>query len=411
MAGENLLMSRVALKDVASTSPETLFDDFERTDESPALYSESTYSYLNRAVGERWARVRTLLEDWFAQYPDEHKAELRKRFGMSDQGTHLGAWWELYIYSLYRHLGYSIEIHPKLDGIDTTPDFLVTLSGDSMYVECTVVSATDGPITSNPGIEAAIYDAINAITNRNFLVGLRFKQEGEQQPRRRQIVARIGRWLEEELNPDDVLADLEAAGATGDLAVLPARDFAFSDWIVTCTAYPNPPDKRYEGGQLLGYVPSSGVFVIENAERIREAVRTKGRHYGKSGSLDKALVVAVLSVNNLAKQQDVTDAMFGSIAFSYVQGDRSSVKPIRQPDGYWRGPDSDRGARVSAVLFSHDMQPWSVASHLPAAWINPWADKRIDGYPPFATITATDEVKIVETPTDSTPRDVFGPNI
>jgi hypothetical protein len=397
------------MKDVASTSPETLFDDFERIDESPALYSESTYSYLNRAAGERWARVRTLLEDWFAQYRDEHKAELRKRFSMSDQGQHLGAWWELYVYSLYRHLGYSIEIHPELDGIEknTRPDFLVARGNDSMYVECTVVSASDGPVTKNPGIEAAIYDAIDQMTDPNFLVGLQFKQEGKQQPSRKEIVRDIGNWLKE-LNPDEVLEDLEAA-ATGDLAVLPKRDFAFRDWSVTCTAYSNPPDKLYEGGRLLG--SSSGVFIVQNAERIREAVRTKGRHYGELGSLDKALVVAVLSVNNLAQQQDVTDAMFGSIAFSYVQGDASSVKPIRQQDGYWRGPDSDRGARVSAVLFSHDMQPWSVASHLPAAWINPWADKRIDGYPPFAMITATDEGKIVETPTDSTPQDVFGPNI
>jgi hypothetical protein len=394
---------------MTDTSTETLFDDFERTDESPALYSESTYSYLNRAAGERWARVRTLLEDWFAHYPNEHKAELRKRFGMSDQGTHLGAWWELYMYSLYRRLGYSIEIHPKLAGVDTTPDFLVTLGGDSMYVECTVVSATDGPITSNPGIEAAIYDAINQITDRNFLVGLRFKQEGDQQPSRKEIVAGIGNWLKE-LDPDDVLAALEATGTTGDLAILPERDFTFRDWIITCIAYPNRPDKRYEGGRLLGSLPGSGVFVIQNAERIREAVRAKGRHYGALGSLDKPLVVTVLSVNNIAEQRDVTDAVFGSIAISYVQGDRSSVKPIRQQDGYWRGPDSDRGARVSAVLFSHDLQPWSVASHLPAAWINPWADKRINGHPPFATITATDEGEIIETPTDTTPRDAFGPN-
>jgi hypothetical protein len=119
--------------------------------------------------------------------------------------------------------------------------------------------------------------------------------------------------------------------------------------------------------------------------------------------------VAVLSVNNFAEQRDVTDAMYGSTAVSYVQGDRSSVKLIRQQDGYWRGPGSDRGARVSVVLFSHDMQPWSVASHLPAAWINPWAENRIDGHPPLTTITATNEGEIIETPSETTPRDVFGP--
>ena len=156
----------VLLNDVADTSAETLFDDFERTDDSPALYSESTYSFLNRAAGERWSRVRTLLENWFAQYPNEHRELLRTSFTDSDQGQHLGAWWELYTYSLYRCLGYSIEIHPKLDGVDTTPDFLATRDTRSFYVECAVASTSDGPVTKNPGVEAAIYDAINEISDR-----------------------------------------------------------------------------------------------------------------------------------------------------------------------------------------------------------------------------------------------------
>jgi hypothetical protein len=57
------------------------------------------------------------------------------------------------------------------------------------------------------------------------------------------------------------------------------------------------------------------------------------------------------------------------------------------------------------------MQPWSVASHLPIALINPWADKRIDDHPPLSTITATDGGEIVETPSATTPQDVFGPDV
>ena len=109
---------------------------------------------------------QTLLENWFAQYPNEHRELLRTSFTDSDQGQHLGAWWELYTYSLYRCLGYSIEIHPKLDGVDTTPDFLATRDTRSFYVECAVASTSDGPVTKNPGVEAAIYDAINEISDR-----------------------------------------------------------------------------------------------------------------------------------------------------------------------------------------------------------------------------------------------------
>jgi hypothetical protein len=395
---------------MADASNEPLFDDFERTNDDPPLFSEGAYSYLNRAAGARWSKARALLEDWFAHYPDDHKVDLRKRFTFSDEGQHIGAWWELYIYSLYRHLGYSIEVHSEIAGISTRPDFLVAGDAGPMYIECTVDSVSDRPVTTNPGIEAAIYDAINKIKKRNFFVGLEFKQEGKQQPSRKQIVRDVGNWLEG-LNPDDVLADLEAARATGDLATLPEKDFCFHDWIVTCTAYPNDPGKRHEGGRLLGALPSGGAFFVRNIQRIREAVRRKGARYGAVGVLDKPLVVALLSISSFAEWSDVTDAMFGSTAIRYVEGDPESTKPIRQQNGNWRGPDSERGVRVSAVLFSHDMQPWSVASHLPAAWINPWADKPINGHPPLTVFTASNEGLVSEKPSDVTPQDVFGPQI
>ena len=261
---------------MAGAPSEPLFDDFERTNDDPALFSEGAYSYLNRAAGARWSKARALLEDWFAHYPDEHKVDLRKRFTISDEGQHIGAWWELYIYSLYRHLGYSIQVHPEIPGISTRPDFLVAGDAGLIYVECTVDSASDRPVTNNPGIEAAIYDAINKIKNRNFLVGLEFKQEGKQQPSLKQIVRDVGDWLEQ-LNPDDVLADLDAAGATGDLGTLPEKDFCFHDWIVTCRAYPNDPGRRQEGGRLLGALPSGRRILCPERRAYPRGSTQKGR--------------------------------------------------------------------------------------------------------------------------------------
>lgn len=226
-----------------------------------------------------------MLEDWFSRYPDEHKAEFRSRFtsgDLLDRGQFVGAWWELYIYSLYWHLGYSIELHPALEDVDTRPDFLVMLGGESMYVECIASTATDAQFTSNPGVAAAIFDAINQVADGNFFVGLRFKQEGKQQPRRREIIAGIGNWLKG-LDADDVLRDLDGARTAGGLADLPEKDFVFSDWSITCTAYPRSPDKRDNSARLLGALPPTGAFFVRNVERIRETVRTKGRKYGELG--------------------------------------------------------------------------------------------------------------------------------
>jgi hypothetical protein len=392
-------------------SPVTLFDQFQREEPGPFPYSASSFDFLNRVAGERWSSVRELLEDWFREYPDDtpadkSKTKLRKAFRKGDEGQHLGAWWELYIYTLYRRLGYLVTVHPEVPGIPTRPDFLVTSGASSMYVECTVVSATDGPITQNPAIEAAIYDAINTVTNRNFLIALTIKHEGTEQPRVRSIVGQLESWLES-LDPDEVLADIESATERGELAVAPELDLHVRDWVLTCKAWPNAPDKRYDGGRLLGSLPASAAFIVKNVERIYKAVKDKGGHYGELGALDKPLAVAVLSVNNFAGEEDVTDAMFGNKAIRFIPGDRTSVQPYRKSDGYWRGPDSDRGARVSAVLFSHDMRPWSIASHLPSVWINPWTTKGLDHHMPLRTTTETSEGKIVTTESEITPQYVF----
>ena len=183
------------MQPTAAEPAEPLFDGYERTNADPPLYSESTYAFLNRAAGDRWSKIRALLEEWYSHYPDENKADLRGAFTVSIDSQHVGAWWELYIFSLYRHLGYEIEIHPEVTGTTHRPDFLVTRDGESKYVECTVDSKTDRQVTGNPGIEAAILDAVNAIDDGNFLVGLQFRQEGQRHPRRKQIIRDIGNWL------------------------------------------------------------------------------------------------------------------------------------------------------------------------------------------------------------------------
>ena len=44
----------------------------------------------------------------------------------------------MYVFTLFDHLGYDIEVHPELPGSNNTPDFLVTKGSSSMYVEAAV---------------------------------------------------------------------------------------------------------------------------------------------------------------------------------------------------------------------------------------------------------------------------------
>jgi hypothetical protein len=98
-----------------------LFDEIERTDGNPAGYSQDSFSFLNRAAGRYWERVRTELDAWYAAFPDA-SADLWKRFRKADSKQHYGAWWELYLHHLFTNLGCRVTPHAELAEGRSRPD-------------------------------------------------------------------------------------------------------------------------------------------------------------------------------------------------------------------------------------------------------------------------------------------------
>lgn len=83
-----------------------LFEEVERTNSSPAAYNEDSFSFLNRAAGPYGQRVRTVLDDWYAVFPDT-SADLWQRFRKPDPKQHYAAWWELYLHHIFTNLGFA----------------------------------------------------------------------------------------------------------------------------------------------------------------------------------------------------------------------------------------------------------------------------------------------------------------
>jgi hypothetical protein len=362
-----------------------LFDDIQRLDSSYALATESTFDWLNRVDRDDCARVRALLEEWYSHYPDEWKADLRPRFQKRNEVSILALVGTV-CFTLYRLLGYKVTVHPDVPGSDRKPDFLVERDATSMYIECAVVFPGDTASKLTPGIEEYICDYINTISNSNFFVGLRISQVGTQQPKAIEITRSLEEWLAK-LNTDD---------QEPERTEIPVRD-----WKLTYTAIPRDPDKRGESRRLLGVLPSSGVFVVNDVDQIRGTLRGKG---GRYGTPDKPLTIAVLNRSPFGGENDMTDAVFGSIA---VQGGGLPPELVRRRHGYWRGTRG--GTRVSGVLFGQNLNPWSVATTLPRMWINPWASRPIleTETNPFATFTANDEGELVRTDGTRTTHEVF----
>jgi hypothetical protein len=330
------------------------------------------------------ARLIVALHRWFSDYPDDEKQELYNRFRSHELSEHLGAWWELYIFTLYRILGHSVEVHPEIPGSTHRPDFLVSNCETPFYVECTAVSPAEHSGKPNLKGQHWIQDCINQVQNPNFYVELRIVQFGTVQPRQNEITRPLAEWLSK-LDPS-LPAD-----------ALPPLDIAPKDWKFTVTAHPIPPEKRDGTGRLLGILPTSGAFFVNDVKVLHDALRDKGARYGKRPN--KPLVVALISTTGFTEEEDVTDAVFGRRALQYTEGEPNSAETVRLWNGYWRPGPPVRGARVSAVLFGQRLNPWSVASAYPKLWLNPWGHQQLTVTEPFSTITAPDDSgPIIEVP-------------
>ncbi|BBY28130.1 hypothetical protein [Mycolicibacterium sediminis] len=358
------------------TEPLRIFDDVERTDSAPAYDTEDSFTFLNRVARPSWARVRELTERWFADYPASDQSDLRSRFWKPDAAQHYGAGWELYVYTLYRSLGYEVTVHPTLPDTKRKPDFLVTRDGISSYVECVVFLAAGG---SGSGQRSWIFECTNKARDPNFVVNIEVRRDGSERPKAAEIIRPLEKWLSS-LDPDELQRRIDTGQAP------PYLKLDVRGWSIEYDAWPVRPECRGAGGRLIGAYPMV-LGVGDDEVRLREIVKYKGARYG---SPDKPLVIAVLNTSGFTDERDMTEALFGTEAVEYIPGQRDSIRTVRQRDGYWRQGPNNRGTRVAAVLLGQNISPWHITHALPELWLNPWADRPLIDTPPFATRTAHD---------------------
>lgn len=192
----------------------TLFDDFLRTDPTPARHQEASFAFLNRIATPWWSEVRDRLELWFGAYcrdaSREKAADLRARSRESDSRQHLGAWWELYLYWLLRSVypEKQIEVEPEREGA-RRPDFCVAPHEGArcadLWVEAVTTSSGIVEEGRHGAREAYVQDTINELQSADFRLWITFRAVGETLPRKREITEPLRVWLAS-LDRDDVVS-------------------------------------------------------------------------------------------------------------------------------------------------------------------------------------------------------------
>src|SRR5689334_22992960 len=101
-----------------------LFGPRLRSDVNRKQPAETLFAFIDRCGRPAVARVRELLEGWFAAYPATGKEHLRGRLMRDDGGFH-GAFFELYLLALFRSLGLVLELPLSQRPGQKTEDFQV----------------------------------------------------------------------------------------------------------------------------------------------------------------------------------------------------------------------------------------------------------------------------------------------
>ena len=361
-----------------------LFDERVRTDRKPASHGEDSFSFLDRAEGEFWSKIRDELNAWFSAYPQDEAKDLRARFRDRRPGHHWGAWWELYLHRLFSRLGYQLTPHPKLPDTSKRPDFLVTGGRTPFLLEAVTVFSGIVDDGRDGTREGWIIDAVNRAEHPNFSVGIEFVQLGKLRPGAKRINGPLLRWLDS-LDPDAPFSQ------DGDRSDLPVRHFTVDDWILRFEAFALRPAARGTPGRLVGVGPASG-GMVDDVEQLRDSLSHK---QGKYGTPDKPLVVAANCASSFMGDDDIANALYGAKALEYSTDGSRQRRWVRLRNGAWMGASKPRGRRVSAVLSAVQLHPWTAGTVVPRLWLNPWAKETFGDDLPFPRWTATDAGEVL----------------
>ena len=388
----------------ANNSNEFLFDQYERTDLSGGRIAESAFEFFNRSAWRCAEVARTTLESWFANIPNEKRADLRARF-RDDDRRHPTALLELVTHEILRSVAEGIQVEPDLGG--GHPDFSASYLGTKFITECTVAQESDvrfGALRR----EQIVLDAINSIDAGDFRLMVEPISIGENQPSLSGLRNLLLTWL----------ASLAPEGGTGfDCSGL-SHGHKIWEWQGWKLRFEAILVNSLVGGGAIGGTISEAQCIVDDSI-ISRALKKKSERYRKPQA---AYLIVMAQKASLGEPAVILDSLFGRERW-IVGGVGVTVQP-RQFDGFWGRPSQPRNRHVSAVLYKRrltnawDICRMTLASNdftplLPVPeWYlvhNPFADNPLpQGIFPFAVEYAWQFGKLVTFAPRNSLNDVLG---
>lgn len=354
------------------------FDEVDRSDISPMRHNEQLFPFLNRVGGPWFGALRSTLEGWYSQVPAADARGIRQRFRSSRDRQALGAFWELYLFTMFRKLGFSVEIEPLIPGTTRRGDLWVRSGSASAMVEATTCYS-ESRDSADSRRRGAVYEALDRTESPNFFLSIEIERDAAVMPSMKSVRASLESWLDS-LDPDSVTRVMDV---DPDWENLPGIRLVEGGWAFQFRAIPKSPRSRGEAGvRPLGVFDPGTAGVVETVKHVRAALVAKAE---QTRGVDAPVLIALNSQEFLADDEDFLAALYGDDAIRLSVGPASArdVESIRLPTGFWTEKKLGRRSHVSAVLVAHNLSPSNLDKVEPTVWINPWAARPVDLDLPF----------------------------
>jgi hypothetical protein len=318
-----------------------IFDDKARIGIDPAMQSESFYSYLDRSARSEADQIRNIIEEWAALYPATEHPNFIKKLRSADDKVFLPAFFELYLYVLMKKLNVeSIDIEPPVKGITTRPDFHAHFPADEdIYVEARCLSEDEDYISQDDVITGIAERIDKKLKWNNIGLGLHWDGNPSGSDFSTKMLKELIGWYKN-LTQNDVTRRTE-------------KLFEFDDWFIKFTV-----EGQINGSnRVVHAVMPQTARIVTVDERLRSALRKKGKRYGK---LPNTFIIAV-NITDGTYEHQIHNAIFGNEADEFNTQTRQHQN-IRMGNGFWRGETKWHYTRVGAIIITNKLNPWTIFS-------------------------------------------------
>lgn len=211
-----------------------------------------------------------------------------------------------------------------------------------------------------------VLQAIDQVRSPDFFLSLHHRGVPAQPIRCKHLRTQVQRFVDG-LDYEDVVTHFAEQR--------PGPVFNFEEHGLTLRITVVPKHLRQAGGRAIGDRILPGGIVQPHLP-IKAAVESKAGRYGQ---IARPYVIAVCALKTFANADSAIDALFGTEVV--VVTENGDLRPARNFDGAWRGPQGPIHPRVSAVLSTERLTPWDVGQRQMRLIYNPWATQSIPNLP------------------------------